>query len=407
MKMILTFQQRLSIVLFVLSTFLLACSDSEDEQPPVNEDGFYVYGSSTVAASAADDAGLMEKAVLDHKKGAFVQSMNGVYGKFIFIGANSTISFSEVKDKTEKKFGATDGGTVANGSDVDNVLIDDEVIHGVLTENADPVEILNEGLYYVYVNSNSGIFVVVPVEANIIGDATENGWNSGTALALKSSSASETIFEGTNIALYDGHGYRYRINNGWHVWNDETLVTLSSMGVAELWPDAIAKSQNDIGFFLENAPHKVDGMYTVQLKYTAATNKWTETKTKTGPLLQNYSDVNVGLFGNAYHLANGDPGNWGDPYEVKSPQKNGNVYTWTWNDVVLIEGNEFVILQNGTWGGMSFLWNGTVARTGTAFSSNKITNEGTNENFHVRTGGTYDITLTIDSATGTKTVNID
>lgn len=396
----------MATALLVMPLVFFSCKDEDAGDPPPippNQDGLYVFGSNTIASLATDEEARMNLAVLDSKQGAEKEEIEGVYGKYMYIGANSTISFMEVTNKVATTFGAVNGGTTTLGTEIGNVPINDDVIHGELVADGPAIKVPEEGLYYTYVNRNDNIFLIVPVKAQIIGDATKLNWGAGTPLAVKSVSKTETVFEGEEIELYADHGYRYRINDGWHVYQDPNIVTLSSLGVEELWPEAYAKDHNDIGFFLENAPHKESGVFTITLTYDAVNDEWTETKTKTGNILVDYTDTEIGLFGNAYYLPSGEEGNWGDPYEVKAPEKDGNVYTWTWNDVDLIAEREFVILKDGNWeGGMSFLWNAGTAREGAAFENNEITNTGENENFHVSVEGTYDITLQIDAAAGSK-----
>jgi hypothetical protein len=400
----------LMAVMLVLPLFFFSCDDENTEDPPPpppNQDGLYVFGTNTIAALATDADARMNLADLDVKQGAEVEEMPGVYGKFMYIGANSTIKFMEVANKVATTFGAANGGTTGLGTDIGNVPINDEVIHGDLLVDGPGIKIAEEGLYYTYLNKNDNMFIIVPVKAQIIGDATELQWSAGTPLPVKSVSKTGAVFEATGVELLAEHGYRYRINDGWHVYQSPNIVTLSSLGVAELWPDAWAKDHNDIGFFLENAPHKETGVFTVTLSYDAETGTWTETKTKTGNILVDYTDTQIGLFGNAYFLPSGAEGSWGEAYQVKAPTKAGSVYTWFWDNTDLIVDREFVILKNGNWdGGMAFLWNTGTAREGAAFTNNQITNTGDNENFHVSVGGNYDITLKIDAAADTRTLTI-
>lgn len=411
MKKLFSYRLMLLIAaLLVMPLVFFSCDDENSEDPPPpppNQDGVYVFGTNTIATLATDEDARMNLAALDVKQGAKVEEMDGVYGKYMYIGANSTISFMEVSNKVATTYGAASGGATKLGTEIGNVPINDDVVHGDLLKDGPAIKIAEEGLYYTYLNMNSKLFLIVPVKAQIIGDATKLQWGAGTSLNTKSVSKDGAVFESENLELYGEHGYRYRINDGWHVYQDPNIVTLSSLGVEELWPDAWAKDHNDLGFFLENAPHKETGVFTVTLSFDASTGEWTETKTKTGNILADYSDTSIGLFGNAYYLPSGAEGDWGDPYQVKTPTKSGNVYTWLWEDVNLIVDREFVILKNGNWdGGMHILWNAGTSRTGSAFTNNEITNTGENENFHVSTGGTYDITLVIDAAADTKTLTI-
>jgi hypothetical protein len=344
-----------TMLLLFASAFFMACDDGDDGPKVLlpKLDGFYIYGTNTVAEGPSDANARMNLAILDHGKVPNVESEDGVFGKFVYIGAASEISFAEVIDEVGTVYGSDDAA-IDNGTDL-GYSQNDDVIHGSLAEDAEPISVTEEGLYYVFVNRNTNLFIVMPVKANMIGDATPLEWGGGTDLPLLSANKDETIFEGTNIKLMDGHGYRYRLNDGWHVYFEENVLhTLSSLGVAEGWVEANAKDHNDLGFFLENAPHKVTGMYTVRLKYTASTGVWTEEKTKTGNVLVDYTNYNMAIIGDATAGGsfNGD-GTGG--YEAKKPVKAGNVYTWTWTNVSLIQDKEFIFLKDATWGGLQIV----------------------------------------------------
>jgi len=406
-KLLLT---QLMMMLFA-SVCFMACDDGDDEPKILlpKLDGFYVYGTNTVAAEPSEPNARMNLAQLDKGKSPNHESEDGVYGKFMYIGANSEISFAEVIDEVGTVYGSSDAA-VANGTDL-GYSVNDDVVHGSLTAKADPITITEEGLYYVFVNRTTNLFIAMPVKADMIGDATPLEWGGGTGLPVKSTSKDETIFEATNVKLLDGHGYRYRLNDGWHVYFEENVLhTMSSLGVAEGWVEANAKDHNDIGFFYENAPHKVTGMYTVTLKYTASTGIWTETKVKTGNVLIDYTNYTVGIIGSAIEGTswNGD-GTGG--YGMKKPVKAGNVYTWTWSNTALIKDGQFIFLQDATWGKMLIDYPGATV-SGTAVTEGKVINaknppiSGADANYGVVTAGNYDIVLEIDAAAETRKVII-
>lgn len=403
---------RWMLMLFA-STLLISCGGDDESAPAVllpKLDGFYIYGTNTVAASPTEPNARMVLAILDHGKEPKVASEEGVYGKFLYIGASSKISFAKVESEVGTLYGSDDA-EVGNGADL-GYSVNDNIIHGSLKSNGKEINVTNEGLYYAFVNTNTEFFLLMPVKANMIGDATPLEWSGATNLPLKSINKDETIFEGTDIKLVDAHGYRYRLNDGWHVYYEENVLhTLSSIGVAEGWVEANAKDHNDLGFFLENAPHKVTGMYTVRLKYTASTGVWTEEKVKTGNVMVNYTDYNMAIIGSAIEGTswNGD-GTGG--FGMKKPAKSGNVYTWTWDDVALIKDGQFIFLQDATWGKFLLDYVGATTVEGTAVTDGKVINaknapiSGADANYGVVTGGVYDIKLEIDAAAETKKVTI-
>lgn len=390
------------LALLALPLWISSCNGDEEGGPGEllpKLDGFYIYGTNTIAETALEPNAKMARAILDKGQGALVENMEGVYGKFLYIGANSKIKFAEVKNEVGTSYGATGGGTVSTGGDVGSVPINDNVIHGTLVADATEINVAEEGLYYAFANVTTKQFILMRVEAQMIGDATEAQWASGTSIALKSASKDSTVFEAV-LPLRGESGYRYRFNDGWHVYQDANIVTLSSLGVLSYgtaWDTGI----NDIGFFLENIPNKETGSFRVKLKYTASTGEWDETK------VRSYAGVQLGLFGSAFTLPGGGTGEWSPEtaYKVNVTQ-SGNNYSWTWADVVLSQDGEFVILENGNWGGMMIFFNDATARTGNAFTNTKIVKGADSENFKVAVAGTYDIKVTINAITNARTLEI-
>lgn len=124
--------------------------------------------------------------------------------------------------------------------------------------------------------------------------------------------------------------------------------------------------------------------------------------------ISSLDNVQLNLFGNAY-LIDGVQGNWDKPYGLSKPVVSGTKYTWTWDNVDLIEGQQFVVNQDGGWNGFIIAFTGAT-NTGNAFTDGKIVNaidEGNPDaNYFVKVGGLYKIELTIDGVGGAKTLNI-
>lgn len=406
---------RALMALLLIPVFMVSCNKDEDPDPVElipKLDGLYVYGSNTVAESSTEPAAKMPRAKLNPDKSGGVDDMEGIYGKLIYIGGNSTIQFKEVIEEEGFDYGAPGGGTTSPGADVGNTDIATNMIHGTLEQDTDPISIADEGLYYVFVNMNNMEFRIMKVEAHMIGDATEAQWAAGTPLPMIHVSVDSAVFEGQEIPLVGASGYKYMFNNGWEVYAGEEMATYTHLGV-ESYGDAWETGINDVGYYPENIPHKEDGIFTVRLKYDAASGEWDETKVKTGSMLIDYSANQMGLFGNAYLLAPGDTANWEtgvDGYEVHAPDVTGNVYTWSWDAVELLEEREFIFLENGAWGGLQFDWAMLTSVEGEAVDNDDIVDAttvgGEYHNFYVVTGGTYDISLVIDAETESKTVTI-
>ncbi len=402
---------QLMLLLFA-SVFFFSCG-GDDDGPTIllpKLDGLFVFGENALAETPTEPSAKMSGAKLDPTKGPDIK--DGVYGKYMYIGANGKLQFAEVISEVGKIYGSSDA-SIVNGKD-EGFSVNDDVITGTLVEGAAAIAVADEGLYYVFADMNSKTFVITKVKGQMIGDAlVPLGWDEGTLLPLKSVSKEKTVFEGTNIQMTTGYGYKYRFNDGWHSYTDTEISTFSFLGVVS-YDAAWVAQLADVGFFNENIPSFHAGYYTVDLTYTESTTGgigiWTETLTKTGDVLADYSDYNMAIIGDATASGsfNGD-GTGG--YEPKEPTKAGNVYTWTWDNVNLILDKEFIFLEDATWGGLQIDYLG-AAVSGNAITNTKIIDataapvNGPHHNFHVLTAGSYDITLVIDASTEGRTITI-
>jgi hypothetical protein len=377
----------------IVSTFFIACDD--DDPDPIdlvpNLNGLYVYGTNTVAAKPGNAASKVNLAVLDPNRAGMVNNKPGVFGKFIHIGANSTINLAYKQDAIEKVYGSPNGGSI-DSAIVTGGAINDLVINGTLVDGGPAINVSKAGLYYLYADVNTETFVLMEVKANIIGDATEAQWAAGTVIPVKSSDTLQTVFEITGLPLKGASGYKYRFNDGWHVHEDDSIVTLSSLGVVS-YGDAWAAGVNDIGLFLENAPQKETGLFTVTLTYDAKTGLWSEVKTKTGELLIDYSADKYGWFGNAYYVTGNVPGAWDATHHLQLPVKEGNLYHWVW-DLELIKDKSFVLRDETA---TKWITYGGAAKVGASFDDGSIIKENGQDNYFVAVGGNYRITFTINA----------
>jgi len=389
----------------LLVTLFVAC-DKDDDPNPIdlvpNLNGLYVYGTNTVATTPGNSASKMNLAVLDHKQGAMKSSQAGVFGKFIHINAGGTLQLAYRNGDIAKIYGCDGGGALDSAITVGG-QINDKVLHGTLTNEGDPIVVANAGLYYLYVDVNTETFILMQVKANMIGDATENQWNAGTALPLKSSDTLTTVFEGTGIPLVGASGYRYRFNDGWHVYKGDSIVTLSSLGVLSYgaaWDSGI----NDLGLLIDNIPQKESGIFTITLTFDFKTQLWTEVKTKTGELQVNHSADKFGWFGNAYYVNGTVEGAWDAIHHIQTPTKDGDLYNWVWN-LELIEGRSFVLRQDG--GAGAWITYGGAAKQGASFDDQSIIKENGQDNYYVAKGGNYKITFTINAVDEGRILTID
>lgn len=400
------------MLLLIIPAFFVSCEDPEPEPivlvPKLS--GLYVYGSNTIAALSVEAKAKMSRAILNPDKSGGAENMEDIFAKLMYIGPASTLEFTYVDEDTAMNYGVVGGGAVTAGADIADSDINTDFITGTLEVEADAIQITDGGLYYVYADMNTLDLRIMKVEAQMIGDATEAQWASGTDLPQKSASTDSAVFEITDLTLSGASGYKYRFNDGWEVVNSGSMATYTHLGVAS-YQDAWDTKVNDIGYFGENIPHHDDGIFTVRLKFDASDGSWKETKIKTGVALVDYSLTQMGLIGDAYDI-DGVTEDWSDGtgYEVHAPVVDGHVYTWTWNDVVLAQDKEFIFLENGVWGGLQLDWSMLSSVEGQSIDDGKIVDAttlgGEWHNFRVVTGGTYDITLVLDPAAETKVATI-
>lgn len=390
------------IMLLVIPAYFYSCSDDDKDSGPKvllpKLEGFYVYGTNTVAAEPSEPSARMALAILDAGKEPKIASKDGVYSKIMYIGANSTISFANVDENGKGTvYGADGGGSEDNGLDIENVPVDDIVVHGKLEANESAIKVTAEGLYYVFVDFNEGDFVCMPIKPAIIGGATPNGWAENVPLPLKSLTKEKAVFE-ASIPLKGADGYRYMLNaGGWHAYQRVgEVTTLASLGVPDYqiaWDTGI----NDVGLLISDMPNKESGVYTVTITYDflPTGGEFEEVKVKTGPLLVDYSAYKFGWFGNAYYVSGTTEGAWDAIHHVKTPVKDGNLYNWVW-EMELIEGRSFVLREDKEGG--AWITYGGAAKIGSAFDNGDIIKEAPAvDNYKVVTGGTYIVTFTINA----------
>jgi hypothetical protein len=404
----------MGILLLILPLYFFSCSDDDKEDPKVllpKAEGFYVFGENTVATEPSEPAARMAFGLLDPTKAPNTTTIDSVYGKYIYIGAGGSINFAAVSGEEDGVLLGSNDAIVENG--VEHNSVNDNIIHGTIEEGGDAIEVEEGGLYYVFVDMNNLTFTITRVKGQVIGDAlVDLAWSAGTVLAEKSSSVTETIFEATDVKMQVG-GFKFRFNEGWHSFTNESMSTFSFLGELS-YGDAWAIQEINPGFFNDNIPCFAAGLYTVTLKFTAnpsgGEGVWTGTIAKTGELPINYTNHNMSINGNAIAGTNFNGDGTGG-YGGHVPVKSGNIYTWTWNDAVLIAEGEFIFLQNATWGGLLVDFVGAATVNGTAVTAGSVVNATTVgkefANFYVVTGGTYDITLAIDGTNNSKTVTIN
>lgn len=263
-------------IVLILPALLVFSSCNEDDpepQPPQVDNGMYVIGDAT---SAEPDGNFrLLPARIDKFPDAV--SRSGLWEAYVYLNAGS---FNLVKyvNNVETTF----GGTVAQADFSDAYKMD----KGVLEAEGAAISATEEGLHHISFDESSGVVAIVPVKVfGVIGDATPNGWGSQTNIELKSASADEVVFEGTEIAMKAGE-FKVRYNDNWSLdltADAEELILFTNFGGSL---DELEAGGANMAF--DGAD---EGLYTVTVTYTpGAGNSIVVTTERTGDIPEDTFD---------------------------------------------------------------------------------------------------------------------
>ncbi|MEX0720985.1 MAG: T9SS type A sorting domain-containing protein [Balneolaceae bacterium] len=180
---------------------------------------------------------------------------------------------------------------------------------------------------------------------------------------------------------------------------------------AELEGDAIENSQivneesvggADPNFYVAEA-----GDYDLTLVYNSEDEEGIITISMVE--IADHSETEVGIFGNAVEGYD-EEDHWTHPgFDPHAPEVDGDVYTWSWDVITLIEERSFILLEADGWGGLQFDYT-QAELEGDAIENSQIVNEesvgGADPNFYVAEEGVYTITLAINAETSASTITI-
>lgn len=210
----------LALYLAIVSA-VVSCKDDEKiiipDDPddtldiPTLDDGVYVVGSAIEGDTT--EVNLMVEANVGAPDFQ-TQPRPGLHSKYVHV-KNGTISFVVVDDGEVTTYGGS-SEDMETGSGMAYSL-------GTVTSGGAAGEIAGletDGILAQVVFDISTLqYVVIPVQYwQIIGSATEGGWSTGAEIALKSSSASEVVYEGTKVVLRGPNTeFKFRVNDNWNL----------------------------------------------------------------------------------------------------------------------------------------------------------------------------------------------
>lgn len=378
--------------------------DEPDEDPVIILDGYYVKGAATAYADFSDKA--MMKAARNEVTQTDRASLLELY-----IPIKATDGFNIVMVKGSAK---TTYGPDADFADVTQGTTDEPQVtfqRGTLAKTSDKFTVPTDGFYHVVIDFDLMKVVVVPVHWGVIGGATPSGWGGSTAMTESAFDLKSMSWNLSGMELRGGD-WKFRYSDGWKV----ELDTVFDDGAGNIGVKINTNfGGTDLSTLVPGGANFVNadpGVYDMSLSYTLGSG-YTATATKTGGLpLTNWTGVICDAVGTGVsgdnNSAVADPSSWGWGNKLLAdgaPVVNGDVYTWTWSNMV-IEANEGFKLR--TEDGMAPATGGANFDAGLeavdhANSSTDV-DPATTGNLLVTVKATYTIVLTIDAADSDKKV---
>jgi len=388
------------LIIAALLTFT-ACDDDDDNGDDIIVlDGIYIMGDATALDNYDTDGRF---AVTRNEVNQ--EDRSSLYEKYIAISATGTFKIMHVAGAVKKQYGpGTDFALVATADRDNDEPKDEDFWRGSYTESTTEFSVPEDGLYHVVIDTELGKIVVARVVWGVIGAATPDGWGGSTALTESAFNNETMTYTITDMELRGGD-WKFRYSNGWKIILD-TIVDLGGGDKGVKVNTNFGGAVNDLVPGGDNIVNAAPGVYTITMTWTLAGGH-VATATKTADLpLTNWTGVICDAVGTGVSSDNAnaipDPSSWGWGNKLLAdgaPVKVGDVYTWTWTNIVL-EANEGFKLrtENGVApasGGANF--DAGLEAVDHANSSANV-DAATSGDLKVTVKATYNITLTIDAA---------
>jgi hypothetical protein len=380
-----------AIIAAVFGVFTLqSCKDDEGEVTPkdeIVEDGFYIQGGSTAYS------GFDIKATLQTAKNEVLQEDRASLLE-IYVAAKAGaegFNIIQVEGATQTTWGpGTDWNTAIGGNEEPQV----DIQRGDIAEGTSVFTVPADGLYHVVIDTETGRGAVVPVEWGFIGQATPGGWSSDTKFDAPAFDMTTMTYSLTGVTMSAGE-YKFRYSGGWKVELDSTVdLGEGKKGV---------KFNTNFGGTLDaldaggaNMTTDQSGIYDVEITWTAGAGHVAKV-TRTGDVpARDYSDVSLGLIGDGV-----SGGTWDGELMATTPSKDGDTYTYLFEDAALVNAGGFKIRTVGTWDDVNLGYNGDILA---GPDKADITDDG--GNMKVAADGTYDLLFVVDAAAETMSLTV-
>lgn len=372
--------------MLLLAVFALtACSDDDNGNTPLMEDGYYVVGES-IATSEISLNGMMQDGWVDKYPNPS-EVREGLFVKFMHVNTGGGFLVKQQVGSNVITYG------------IDGAWVQDEVNTWAKTatfiQDGNPFTVSEAGFYmFIFDATTSKVAILSINKVGLLGDFTT--WGNDILLEEKSMSAESASWEATGVTLKNGYLFKFRVNEIWNYTIAEGVAVQTNFG---------GETLNLPQYGGANYTAAITGGTIVPGVYTAKVN-WTfdkgfaVTMTKTAEVvITDWSTTKVEIVGDAIAADNtgaitDDIWTW-NLYLYSSnnglPSKDGNIYTWTWSNVHLLASG-FKVRAHET---NSFDAGFSIVD---ATNSNNVVDEG--GNIKITQEGNYNITLVIDADQG-------
>lgn len=299
-------------------------------------DGWYVVGTATACHE------VNENAMMHITRNEVTQQIDpDVLELYIPVMAGGEgFNIVEVSDGDIHTYGpAQDFTTVVNGR-IDEPQIPFQ--RGSYEESNDPFTVPEDGMYHIAIFTVTMKAAVVPVHWGMIGTATVNAWNFSVPMEESGFDLSEMSWENDSMILLNGE-WKYRYSDGWKVFLDTTY----ELGNGMIGVGVNANFGGSVDSLVpggENIPNYVPGLYSSVMEYVLGEGYQASLTFIDSLPITNWVGVVCDAVGTGISpdnaLAIPDPSSWNWGYQLIAdnggvPNNIGNLYTWTWESIIL------------------------------------------------------------------------
>ena len=360
-------------LLFLLLPLLVNCSDNENWT--IVEDiqqGVYISGSATVYSGEAP-ASALRIVPLDGS-----DDLPELVGIYTWLKADGDFSISI----------ATDLNMVVKYGNGGEVKKDASMAVYSLAEDATPLKVDSDGLYFIVVNTSLEEVNILPVTYGVIGAATPNGWDGETPMDAATFDGNTTITWKGKLNMTPG-GYKFRYSGDWgkqlNIEGGETAKIFTDLG-----------NSGSAGPLIENAMSQVrpggtdfstefGGEFEFTVQYNLRTRGYSATFKLLGePVLPSEYPEKVYLVGDATAYG------WDTPGSVAAAEMHqvaGGKDGLYWKNLFIEAGKGFKVSE-ANWGTVNLGYNEI-----TSFDPDGVTISENGGNMSVAESGIYTVVL--------------